>query len=177
MRAPSLVAGALLLSGCASPVIAAQANTIYQGTTDATQYRSPNPHDVKGAVAARPVASGTTCRTMLTFPSAPPGVFLGSNTVMQILPWNALAIVFGDDGFASAVARAREGGARGHARRRPRRPAHDGGPRHMEARVCGGARLARALTVSRFLELTVGRLTRARQYLRENTRNRSWYSA
>lgn len=112
MRAPSLVAGALLLSGCASPVIAAQANTIYQGTTDATQYRSPNPHDVKGAVAARPVASGTTCRTMLTFPSAPPGVFLGSNTVMQILPWNALAIVFGDDGFASAVARAREG-ARG----------------------------------------------------------------
>jgi hypothetical protein len=88
--------------------VAAQANTVFQGTTDATQYRSPTPRDVKAPIVASPPVTGTACRTMLTFPSAPPGVFLGSNTVMQVLPWNALAIVFGDDGFASAVARARE---------------------------------------------------------------------
>lgn len=110
--AAASVAVIAVITGCASPTVAAQVNTIYQGTTDAAQYRSPNPHDFKSA-GARPrrwdaPVTATACRTMLTFPSAPPGVFLGSDSVMQLLPWNALAIVFGDDGFASAIARARE---------------------------------------------------------------------
>jgi hypothetical protein len=97
----------LLVCACASPTIATQPSTVFQSTTDATQYRSPTPRDAKGPVRS-PDVSGTACRTMLAFPSAPPGVFLGSNTVMQLLPWNALSIVWGDDGYATAVARARE---------------------------------------------------------------------
>lgn len=98
------------LAGCVvlpqSP-IAVPNGTIAQVTTDAAQYRSPQPRDV-GAVHAPITVTGVSCRTMISFPPDPPSVFLGSNVVAQDLPWQALAVTFGDDGYAAAVAAARE---------------------------------------------------------------------
>jgi len=102
------------LGGCAFPQspIATPDGTVLQATTDAMQYRSPLPRDVHLGRAPGE-ATGVACRTMLAFPTNPPTPFYGSNLAAQVIPWQALAITFGDDGYAAAMARAREAAAGG----------------------------------------------------------------
>jgi hypothetical protein len=100
----------LALAGCAVPVVPSPSGgTIYQGTTDAVQYRSALPRDVTHPAAPPREAYGSSCRTSLTFPISPPTPFYGSSTALQILPLRQpLAILAGNAGFASALAKARQ---------------------------------------------------------------------
>jgi hypothetical protein len=100
------------LAGCAYPPLPATVtnDTIYQGTIDPVQYRSPLPRDVQGSLAS-PIARqarGRSCRTVLSFPSIPPTPFYGSATAAQLLPWQSLALVFGNASYAAAVSKARD---------------------------------------------------------------------
>ena len=99
------------LGGCAFPPLPSTITngTIYQGTVDPVQYRSPLPRDVHASPVARATrpAHGESCRILLSFPSIPPTPFYGSATASQLIPWQSLAIVFGDESFASALERAR----------------------------------------------------------------------
>jgi len=110
-----LPAASLSLAACAFPQtpIATAGGTIYQGSTDAAQYRAPLPRDFHFASGTPREGFGRSCRTTVTLPPSPPTVFLGSNLAAQLVPWGALGVTAGDDGYASAVARAREsvGGA------------------------------------------------------------------
>ncbi len=109
MRAIAAYAAGAALCGCALPQspIPTPDGTLYQGTIDAMQYRSPLPRDVR--IGRKPEeAQGTACRTMLALPTNPPTVFYGSTLAAQLIPWQPLSITFGDDGYAAAMARARE---------------------------------------------------------------------
>lgn len=115
MRGLLLAAACGPLAGCValptSPV-AVPNGTIAQVTTDPAQYRSPQPRDV-GSARGPTEVTGESCRTMISFPPDPPSPFLGSSLVAQYLPWQALALTFGDDGYATAVARAHEAAGAG----------------------------------------------------------------
>jgi hypothetical protein len=108
MRAGAALA--LSLTGCAIPVVPSPSGgTIYQATTDVVQYRSPLPRDVSRGAGPRREAYGTSCRTTVTFPISPPTPFYFSNVALQVVPLRQpLAILAGDAGFASAMARARQ---------------------------------------------------------------------
>jgi len=85
------------------------AGTLYQGTTMAVQYRSPLPRDVSTPSGPPREASGATCRTSLTFPISPPTPFLFSSAALSVLPLRQpLALLVGDSGFATAMAKARQ---------------------------------------------------------------------
>jgi len=101
---------ALGVTGCAVPVMPSPSGgTIYQGTTDAVQYRSPQPRDVSHAPGPPREAFGTACHTTLTIPISPPTPFLGSGFALQVLPLRQpLMIMAGDAGFSAAVAKARQ---------------------------------------------------------------------
>jgi hypothetical protein len=104
------IATSLGSAGCLSPTIAVQPGAIVQASKDPTQYRSPQPRDVKAPLVAQAhaTATGEACRTMIALPTAPPGVFYGSDTVLQLIPWGPWTFIWGNDGYAAAVARARE---------------------------------------------------------------------
>jgi hypothetical protein len=109
-RAMAALVSALAGAGCAVPVMPhPSGGTIYQGTTDAVQYRSALPRDVSRSPGPPREAHGTACRTTLTFPISPPAPFLGSSFALQVVPLRQpLAILAGDAGFATAMARARQ---------------------------------------------------------------------
>ena len=98
------------LAGCAFPPLPSTVtnDTLFQGTVDPMQYRSPLPRDVQPSPDRARQASGRSCRTLLTFPSIPPTPFYGSSFAAQVIPWQSLAIVFGDQSFAAAIAKARD---------------------------------------------------------------------
>jgi hypothetical protein len=100
------------LAGCAFPPLPSTitSGTIYQGTVDPVQYRSPLPRDVHASPAGPRdrQATGQSCRTLLSFPAIPPTPFYGSGFAAQIIPWQSLALVFGDDSYAAAVGKARD---------------------------------------------------------------------
>lgn len=108
--AAALLASALIPTGCAVPVMPSPSGgTLYQGTTDAVQYRSPLPRDVTWPPGPPREAYGTACRTTLTFPASPPTPFLGSNVALQTLPLRQpLALLVGNAGFVAAMAKARQ---------------------------------------------------------------------
>lgn len=109
-RAGAALAAAWILCGCAVPVMPSpSAGTLYQGTTMAVQYRSPLPRDVSTPSGPPREASGATCRTSLTFPISPPTPFLFSSAALSVLPLRQpLALLVGDSGFATAMAKARQ---------------------------------------------------------------------
>jgi hypothetical protein len=109
-RGAAALVSTLALAGCAVPVVPSPSGgTIYQGTTDAVQYRSALPRDATHPGAPTREAYGSSCRTSLTFPTSPPTPFYGSSTALQVLPLRQpLAILAGNAGFASAMARARQ---------------------------------------------------------------------
>lgn len=100
------------LAGCAFPPLPATVTngTLYQGTADPVQYRSPLPRDAHLATASGTPrgATGQSCRTVLAFPSIPPTPFYGSNLASQLVPWQSLALVFGDRSYAAALGKARD---------------------------------------------------------------------
>jgi hypothetical protein len=110
--------GLLGLAGCAFPPLPATVTngTLYQGTIDPVQYRAPLPRDVHllPGDGSDHRATGQSCRTVLSFPAIPATPFYGSSFAAQIIPWQSLAIVFGDESFAAAVGKASDsvGGAR-----------------------------------------------------------------
>ena len=110
MRAATALAAAFSVAGCAVPVMPSPSGgTIYQGTTDAVQYRSALPRDASRSGAPQREAHGTACRTALTFPISPPAPFLGTSFVLKVVPLRQpLEILVGDAGFAAAVAQARQ---------------------------------------------------------------------
>jgi hypothetical protein len=81
---------------------------LFVAAHDPMQYRSPLPRDARGIPSPPRIAYGESCVVSLTFPPSPPVVFLGSATVAQLVPWNSLEATFGDDGYAKAIARARD---------------------------------------------------------------------
>jgi hypothetical protein len=107
-RAMAALMSALATAGCAVPVMPSpSAGTIYQGTSEAVQYRSALPRDVSRSPGPPRETHGTACRTTLTFPLSPPAPFLGSSFALQVVPLRQpLAILAGDAGFAKAMARA-----------------------------------------------------------------------
>jgi len=112
VTAASCCAGLSLLglAACAFPPLPSTVTngTLYQGTVDPVQYRSPLPRDVHTSPEAARQASGRSCRTLLTFPSIPPTPFYGSSLASQVIPWQSLAIVFGDQSYATAIGKARD---------------------------------------------------------------------
>jgi hypothetical protein len=109
-RRLSALASTLALAGCAVPVVPSPSGgTIYQGTTDAVQYRSALPRDASRPPGPPREAYGTACHTTLTVPFSPPAPFLGSSFVLGTLPLRQpLVIAAGDAGFAAVMARARQ---------------------------------------------------------------------
>lgn len=110
IRAITALTCALAVAGCAVPVMPSPSGgTIYQGTTDAVQYRSALPRDVSHPPGPRREAYGTACHTTLTFPISPPAPFLGSSFALQVVPLRQpLVIMAGDAGFAAAMTKARQ---------------------------------------------------------------------
>ncbi len=82
--------------------------TVYRGTTDPMQYRSSLPRDARPANRPWLEASGEACSTTVSFPPVPPAVFLGSEALVNALPYPSLGVAAGNDGYRRAVARARE---------------------------------------------------------------------
>jgi hypothetical protein len=105
------IAASLGSAGCLSPTIAVQQGAVFQASKDPTQYRSPQPRDARApglTQRGHATAAGTACRTMLALPTAPPGIFYGSDSVIGLIPFGPWSVTWGDDGYAAALARARE---------------------------------------------------------------------
>jgi hypothetical protein len=66
---------------------------------------------VQGAAPLHPEAYGESCRTLLSFPINPPTPFLGSATAASLIPWPSYSILWGNEAYAKASAKAlREAG-------------------------------------------------------------------
>jgi hypothetical protein len=104
-----LVGAASSTLACAGPAsgIPVVDGTIYRGTTDPMAYRSSLPRDVPRPAGRWVEASGEACTTTISFPPNPPAVFLGSEAVLNALPYPSLYVAAGNDGYALAMARAR----------------------------------------------------------------------
>ncbi|HTR03873.1 MAG TPA: hypothetical protein VMN82_11810 [Thermoanaerobaculia bacterium] len=106
----AMLAGSACTWGCAfpqSPVHVPDA-TIYDGTRDVMQYRSPIPKDVQPAVVTGQQALGVACSTTISFPPLPPALFLGSESVINYIPWPSFTVGAGDRGYAAAMREAHE---------------------------------------------------------------------
>jgi hypothetical protein len=101
-----------LASGCAAPqglTSALPGGTVFQASVDPAQYRSTQPRDAPTRAPSRWIdAKGESCRTMLSWPVTPPTVFLGSSTVVSVLPWASFDILWGNDGYRAAMRLASE---------------------------------------------------------------------
>lgn len=99
------IAGMACTWGCATPQTPLHLPdaTIYDGTRDVMQYRSPLPKDAQPAVVTARQALGVSCSTTIAFPPLPPALFLGSQSVINALPWPSFTIGAGDRGYAAAM--------------------------------------------------------------------------
>jgi len=107
--ARAMLAGLLAgLAGCAAPTFPPpqqSAYTVAQLTRDSMAYRSALPRDAPDRRVLTPV-HGEACASAIFFPPSPPDPFFGSNLVEPYIPWPSFSAVFGDDGYARAVAQA-----------------------------------------------------------------------
>jgi hypothetical protein len=111
----AMLAGISCTWGCGlpqSPVHVPDA-TIYDGTRDVMQYRSPLPKDVQGAALTGQQALGVSCSTTIAFPPLPPAVFLGSESLINAIPWPSFTVGAGDRGYAAAMRQAHEAAGEG----------------------------------------------------------------
>jgi hypothetical protein len=111
----AMLAGVSCAWGCAlpqSPVHVPDA-TIYDGTRDVMQYRSPMPKDAQPAVVTGQQALGVSCSTTIAFPPLPPALFLGSESVINAIPWPSFTVGAGDRGYAAAMRKAHEAAGEG----------------------------------------------------------------
>lgn len=99
------IAGIACTWGCAMPQSGVHAPdaTIYDGTRDVMQYRSPLPKDAQPAVVTAQQALGVSCSTTIAFPPLPPALFLGSESLINAIPWPSFTIGAGDRGYAAAM--------------------------------------------------------------------------
>ena len=94
-------------AGCLFPQSSAPSpQVVVQDTRDPAQYRSALPRDVQSSPPLHPEAYGESCRTILSFPTNPPTPFLGSSTAASLLPWPSYSILWGNEGYAKAAAKA-----------------------------------------------------------------------
>jgi hypothetical protein len=95
--------------GCALPQTPLPTpGVIVEGARSPMQYRSPLPHDARVLRSPPQTAHGEACVDSVTFPPSPPAVFLGSQSALQLLPWNSFEVTVGDQTYAKAMARARD---------------------------------------------------------------------
>jgi hypothetical protein len=114
-RVLAVLAGISGAWGCAtpqSPVHVPDA-TIYDGTREGMQYRSPLPKDAQPAVVTGQQALGVSCSTTIGFPPLPPALFLGSESVINAIPWPSFTIGAGDRGYAAAMKEAHQAAGEG----------------------------------------------------------------
>jgi hypothetical protein len=111
----AMLAGISCTWGCAFPQspVHVPDPTLYDGTRDVMQYRSPIPKDVQPAVVTGQQALGVACSTTIAFPPLPPALFLGSETVINYIPWPSFTIGAGDRGYAAAMRKAHEAAGEG----------------------------------------------------------------
>jgi hypothetical protein len=69
------------------------------------QWRSAAPRDASAGPHVR--ADGEACRLVLALPTQPPAVFIGSDSVVQAIPWRPVLVLAGDASYARAIAHAR----------------------------------------------------------------------
>lgn len=107
-RLLALVACATGASGCAMPQspVHVPDTTVFDATREPMQDRSPLPRDVHLSAGALPEATGVSCSTTISFPPLPPALFLGSESVINALPWPSFTIGAGDRGYAAAMRKA-----------------------------------------------------------------------
>ncbi|HEX8790747.1 MAG TPA: hypothetical protein VF765_07330 [Polyangiaceae bacterium] len=101
--------------GCAtpqSPVHVLDA-TVFDHTQEDMQYRSPLPKDAQPTVLTGQQALGVACSTTVGFPPLPPALFLGSESVINAIPWPSFTIGAGNRGYAIAMQRAYEAAGTG----------------------------------------------------------------
>ena len=111
----AMLAGSSSTWGCAfpqSPVHVPDA-TIYDGTRDVMQYRSPLPRDAQPAIVTGQQVLGVSCSTTISLPFNPPALFYGSETVISYIPWPSFTVGAGDRGYAAAMQRAYEAAGTG----------------------------------------------------------------
>jgi hypothetical protein len=82
--------------------------TVYDGTRDVMQYRSPLPKDAQPAVVTGPQVLGVSCSTTIALPFLPIAVFYGSQAAINAIPWPAFTVGAGDRGYAAAMQQARD---------------------------------------------------------------------
>jgi hypothetical protein len=87
--------------------------TVYDGTTDVMQYRSPLPKDAQPVAVTGQQAVGVSCSTTIAFPPLPPALFLGSESVINALPWPSFTVGAGDRGYAAAMRQAHQAAGEG----------------------------------------------------------------
>jgi hypothetical protein len=104
----ALVVGSACAWGCAMPQspVHVPDTTVFDGTREPMQYKSPLPRDVHLAAGAPPEATGVACSTTIAFPPLPPALFYGSEAVINALPWPSFTIGAGNRGYALAMERA-----------------------------------------------------------------------
>ena len=87
--------------------------TIYDGTRDVMQYRSPLPRDAQPTTVGREQVQGVSCSTTIALPFLPIAVFYGSQSLINAIPWPAFTVGAGDRGYAAAMQQAREAAGTG----------------------------------------------------------------
>ncbi len=107
-RVLALVAGIAGTWGCATPQspVHIPDTTVFDATREAMQYRSPLPRDAQPTVLTGQQAVGVSCSTTVGFPPLPPALFLGSESVINAIPWPSFTIGAGNRGYAIAMQRA-----------------------------------------------------------------------
>lgn len=106
----AVLAGVPCTWGCGLPQspVHVPDTTVYDGTKDVMQYRSPLPRDTAPVAVTGQQALGVSCSTTIAFPPLPPALFLGSESVINAIPWPSFTIGAGDRGYASAMRKAHE---------------------------------------------------------------------
>ena len=99
---------AAVAAGCALPQTPAPVTgAVFDDARGPMQYRSPAPRDAKELRSPPQTAHGESCVHSVTLPPAPPAVFLGSGSALQLLPWSSFDVTVGDQTYAKAMAQAR----------------------------------------------------------------------
>ena len=111
----AMLAGMSCTWGCALPQspVHVPDTTIYDGTRDVMQYRSPMPKDAQAQVVTGERVLGVSCSTTIALPFLPISVFYGSQTVINAIPWPAFTVGAGDRGYAAAMKQARDAAGTG----------------------------------------------------------------